>query len=577
MKITRYITLLLSLTTLWLSASAVAKDQVINDTSSITALATVKPIVSCNELMNMDLSGIGGKGSQITDSRETQVNGYQVCAVSGTLAPSIGFKVLLPIKTWTQRFLQVGCGGLCGRIGLDSGAAAECMPLNTNQFVVSSTNMGHDGMSGDFGNDKQKRADFAYRSVHLTSVVTKAIIGRFYGQAPRYAYFNGCSDGGREALMEAQRYPKDFNGIIAGAPAMNFLTQNALYHAWQAVSNTDADGKAILLASRLPLIHQAVLAQCDAQDGQKDGLIADPRNCHFDPASLQCSAAQEKNPVNCLTSAEVNVVRRFYQGPRDPQTGENLIAGGPLPGSELAWTGIYVPEKTTQPLFSQMIALQALQYVVFQQNPAAGFALKDVLFNKATFDKLAQLHSFYDATNPDLSAFYQAGGKLIIWQGWADPHISPLNTIAYHQAVEKQMGQGVAGKFERLYLLPGVYHCSGGEGNSLVDMLTPMLNWVERATAPQSIITYQADNMAKTRFGQPDVVSHDKLAVSMLLQHIPAGAASRPVYPFPAIAVYSGKGDVDKASSYKPVISSAANQPVKWLGEDFYRPYPPMQ
>ncbi|MBV6817849.1 tannase/feruloyl esterase family alpha/beta hydrolase [Rahnella sp. PD12R] len=537
------------------------------------AREVVRPVMSCAKLADVSLTDIGGEGSRITTAKEITVNGAPACEVDGNLHPEIGFQVILPVSSWQQRYMQIGCGGLCGNIQLQIGAAAGCTPLNTTGFVLAATDMGHSMKEGDFGKDPQKRVDFAYRSQHLTAEVSKKLITAFYGRAPAYSYFNGCSDGGREALMEAQRFPHDFNGIIAGAAAMNFQSQNAVYHAWQALSNTGPDGKPVLLAARLPLIHNAVLKQCDALDGQTDGLIADPQSCHFDTSVLACKTDPATPQGSCLSTAELTALNRLYAGPVDPKTGKKLIVGGPMPGSELAWEGVFVPEKASDPIFSQMIALSSLKYMNYEKNPPADFTLKDVKFTEAAFDELRKMHPLYDATNPDLTAFKAAGGKLIIWHGWADQHISPLNSVAYHQAVGNVMGAASRDQFERLYLLPGVHHCSGGEGPSLVDFLTPMMNWVEKGTAPDNITTYQAAKEQKTSFGQPLPERGKKPATEIRLEKIPADAASRPVFPYPDYAVYSGKGDVNSAASY--VRKPLATQPAayRWLGEDFYKPF----
>ncbi len=309
----------------------------------------------------------------------------------------------------------------------------------------------------------------------MTALTGKALLRRFYGQQEAYAYFDGCSDGGREALMEAQRYPDDFNGILAGAPALNFLTQNAIYHAWQARANTDADGKSILIAARLPILHQAVLKACDKLDGQADGLISNPLACHFDPATIQCPVAATDKSA-CLTAAEVGVVRKFYAGPRDAKTGVRLTAGQPTFGSELAWAGVYVPQSQDEGTMSAMVSMQVLQHLAFTDQPLKQLA--DLQFTQATFDRLRARHPLYDATNPDLSAFVKAGGRLILWHGWADPHISPLNSIAYYTALQQQLGKATTDEFSRFfYLFPGMYHCGNGEGPNQVDLLTPMLNW----------------------------------------------------------------------------------------------------
>jgi feruloyl esterase len=505
--------------------------------------------VACSDLLRVDLVEVGGPGSRVTSAAEASGRGVAVCAVEGVLAPAIGFKVQLPLRVWTGRYLQVGCGGLCGRAALDVGAAEGCAPLEAGGFVIAATDMGHQGMGGEFGQDPRKREDFAHRGVHLTAVASRRLVRAFYGRDAAHAYFTGCSDGGREALVEAQRYPGDFDGIVAGAPAMNFQVQNSLYHAWQARSNTGADGKAILAASRLPLLHRAVLDQCDGLDGQVDGLIVDPRACRFDPGALLCRAVQPQDAASCLTATEVEAVRRLYEGPRDPASGERLTIGGPQPGSELAWAGVFVPRAADQPVFSERIALDALRNLVFESNPPSGFGLNDVRFDRATFDRLRPLHPLYDATDPDLSAFAGRGGKLILWHGWSDPHISPINTIAYHEAVERSLGRRRTESFERLYLLPGAYHCSGGEGPSRVDLLTPMIEWVERGVAPDAVIASAP--------GAPA-----------------AGERSRPVYPYPSLARYGGTGDPNAASSYVRAAPLVSAETPAWAGSDFYRPHP---
>ncbi|WPP01659.1 tannase/feruloyl esterase family alpha/beta hydrolase [Pseudomonas sp. HR96] len=551
-------------------------------------LASVAPVSQCADLASITLDDMGGAGSRIDSAREIDHQGTAVCEVRGNLAPTIGFQILLPTHSWTQRYLQIGCGGLCGRVSEQVGAAAGCAPLASGGFVQASTDMGHHGNGAEFGEDPRKRSDFAYRAVHLTAAVAKRVIQAYYGQAQRYAYFSGCSDGGREALMEAQRYPEDFNGVIAGAAALNFQTQNALYHAWLARSNTAADGKAIVTAARLPLLHEAVLKACDAADGQVDRLLSDPRACHFDPAVLQCADGQAGE--QCLSQQEVTAVTRFYSGPVDPVSGKRLIISGLLPGSELAWAGVFVPANRDQPVFSSMIALQALQSVVFEHNPAAGFKLADLAFDQATFDRLRPLHALYDATNPDLSRFAAAGGKLIIWHGWADPHISPINSIAYHEAVQRQMGQAATQAFERLYLLPGVHHCAGGEGPSQMDLLTPMLAWVEQGQAPQAIIATQVDapppggrgfGAPLSRPDEPGQAAPNRKGPPPGLGSLPVSPAdaanagrSRPLYPYPYTAVYSGQGDPRKADAYRPAQLQSQGSVPQWLGSDFFSPYP---
>jgi len=531
-------------------------------------LAIVAPIIDCAELASVDLSAIGGAGSKVTSAKEV-VKDANFCEVEGVLKPAITFKVLLPTDSWQQRFLQVGCGGLCGRIQLQLDGAAGCFPLDSNGFVIAATDMGHALGDINFGNDPQKRRDFAYRAVHLTAVATKQLIQTFYGRKAAYAYFSGCSDGGREGLMEAQRYPADFNGIVAGAAANNFQVQKAVYHSWQAQSNTDANGKAVITAAQLPLIHNAVLAQCDAQDGQVDGLIADPQSCHFNPAVLSCArlAPGSANGHNCLSDTQLATLHRLYDGPRDPKSLERLTVGGPLPGSELAWAGIFVPKKTGDLNYSESVALSTLKYLNYEKNPPASFSLKEVKQTAQMLADLSKLHPLYDATNPNLQPFYAAGGKLILWHGWGDPSVSPLNTLAYHQALGETLGLVTRDKFERLYMLPGLYHCSTGEGPSMVDFLTPMLNWVEQGIAPDSVLTYMVASEQKNK------MITKKPQGDMKLETIADNAASRPVYPYPDYAVYSGKGDVSQAANYQRKKLATVPENYHWLGEGFYKPY----
>jgi hypothetical protein len=545
--------------------------------SPVMAAEAVAPAIAsraqCSALASTDLTDLAGAGSKITSALAHTNAGIELCAVQGVLAPSIEFKVELPVKTWTERFLQVGCGGTCGHVSLSIGAADGCAPITKGEFVVSGSDMGHQGMSTEFGRNPQQLVDFAYRGVHLTALATKKLIQAYYGQAARYAYFNGCSDGGREALMEAQRFPQDFQGVIAGAPAMLFQVQNSLHHGWLAMSNTDSDGKAILTDNRLPVLHKAVLDACDALDGQKDGLLADPRLCHFDPKTIQCKADQSDTSA-CLSAAEVTAATRIYQGPKDSATGDYLTVGSAQYGSELEWAGVFVPNTQADPIFSSFIAQGALQNLIFAQPPAAGYKVSDLAFNKATLDQVKQRHTLMDATNPDLSAFAKAGGKLMLWHGWSDPHISPMNTIAYHQAVQDTMGKDSAQQFERLYLLPGVSHCGRGEGPSALDLLTAMMGWVESGKAPAAIQTSTAQG-EPSEFGQPASVGSSQ-------DHPPgpppASAAalprSRPVYPFPAVARYTGQGDANVAANYVEG-SALVNEAVRnWAGEDMFKPYP---
>lgn len=532
-------------------------------------LAPVAPVRSCADRAQTDLTAVGGAGSKVTAAAETTSAGHKVCNVTGTLAPQVNFQVVLPTQGWTQRYLQVGCGGLCGNITLRSGASAGCAVLDAGGFAMAATDMGHSGNDGTWGLDAQQRADFAYRAQHIARQAARALIAAYYGQPPHYAYFNGCSDGGREAIMEAMRFPGDFDGVIAGAPAMLFQVQNTLYHGWQARANTGTDGKAILTSARLPILHRAVLAACDGRDGVQDGLIADPAACDFDPASAVCD-----DSAQCLTTAEAEVAAKFYAGPHDAATGAALTAGQPLYGSELNWQGVYVPDSADEGVFSAQVALPVLRYLAF--DPARpDMTLADLQFTQTTLADLRARHPLLDATSPDLSAFQAAGGKLILWHGLADSHIAPANTVSYHKGLVRTLGAEKVAGFERLYLFPGMSHCSGGQGRSAIDLLTPMMDWVESGSAPDAVI---ARSTAETSgFGQPDGGAPKKGARPTMLDLgvAPLPQMSRPVWPWPATAALTAGADPTKADSWTKGSDRETVAVRDWPGADLFAPYVP--
>ncbi|TCM19768.1 feruloyl esterase [Novosphingobium sp. PhB165] len=528
-------------------------------------LAAISPVVTCASLTGTDMTAIGGPGSKITQASETTSDGIGVCSVRGTLAPAVNFQVLLPLKTWTQRYLQVGCGGLCGAITLRSGASEGCKVLNDGGFVMAATDMGHTMAESDgaWALDPVRRADFAYRAQHLTSQASKALIRAFYGQEVRYSYFNGCSDGGREGLMEAQRFPDDFDGVIAGAPAMLFTVQNTLYHGWMARSNLDAAGHPILLADRLPILHKAVVATCDRTDGVVDGLISLPAACRFDMASVTCPAGTTDTSA-CLTAAEADVARKFYEGPRDPETHAFLTAGQPLYGSELEWPGVFVPGGPQGRMMSQMVVPPVMRYLAFPE-PRPDATLESLEFTRATLDDLRDHHRLFDATNPDLSAFAAKGHKLIMWHGLSDQHIAPANTVSYQKALFSTMGKRVVGQFERLYMLPGVGHCGGGEGPSSIDLLTPMMTWVESGHAPEAIMS--GTTRHRSTFGQP-------VGMASTAPSEPARPEMlRPVYPWPAVASHTGSGSYTDPASWTRSASTQVVLTHNWSGADLFGPY----
>ena len=566
-------------------------------------LKIVYPIVSCDSLTQVNLTDIGGEGSIITEANETTHNNYSVCSVKGRLAPEINFQVFLPLKTWRQRYLQVGCSGLCGFIAVVSGVSDGCQALSDGTFAMSATDMGHHVADEAWGEDPQKIVDFAYRAQHVSGQAARKLIKIFYGQSETYSYFNGCSDGGREALMQAERYPGTFDGIIAGAPALLFQIQNTLYHGWQARSNTDANNKAILLNAKLPMLHQAVLNECDILDGVKDNLISNPAACKFVPQSIQCSES-ETNTTQCLTAEEVEVVRKFYTGPQDPQTGAYLTPGQPLYGSESQWRGAYVAASADQPLFSTFIALPVLRYLAFTKVDP-NYTLSELQFTQQTFDTLRPRHPLYDTTNTGLRAFASTGRKLILWHGLADPQMPPAGTVSFYNTLVRDLGHDLVNYFLRLYLVPGMAHCTGGDGLNSLDLLSAIVAWVEEGKAPNAILTSNAG--APSPFGAPDLggdgpkkpegngppgmgppegngppgmgppEGNGPPGMGPPKGNLDASSTrpniTRPIYPYPFTSQYIGHGDTYDAANWKQGPPAEYVSTRDWYGADLLGRY----
>ena len=522
-------------------------------------LTAVEPTRECGDLMYADFAAAVGATVLLESAKAIHDGpGGGYCQVVGTVSPAVRFEVRLPLSGWTQRFVQTGCGGLCGHLDIHLDKARTCAPATHGELVLASTDMGHEGgMDGAWGRDNnQARIDFAYRGVHVTTLAAKALIQIYYGRSPKYSYFFGCSDGGREALMEAQRFPQDFNGIMAGAPAMNFTTQNSFYHGWNATRNRGSDGQPVLTADKLPILHRAVLDQCDAADGLRDGLISDPLNCHPDLSKVTCRAGGDA--ARCLTPAQARVAAEIYRGAHDA-AGRGLVIDGPMPGSELNWVGVFVPLPGQSDAMSGMIAEGTIRNLLYQPNPPANMALRDFKFDGSNFAATTRLHGLYDSTDTDLTKFAKTGGRLILWHGLADPHISPMNTVAYYEGMQRTMGAGTVDGFARLYLFPGGAHCGGGEGPFDFDLVTAMMGWVEEGKVPGALIAQHVTGAAAPPAGPP-----------------PEGASkgvvdrTRPVYPYPQVAVYVGHGSIDDAANFKATDGKPWAVNGSWYGASFF-------
>lgn len=430
------------------------------------------------------------------------------CRVAATIKPTsdsdIRIEVWMPSPDWNGKFQAVGNGGWSGAI--NTGGMVQAL---TRGYATASTDTGHSGGRGAFAlGHPEKLTDFAYRAVHEMTVKSKALITAYYGSAPRRAYWNGCSSGGKQGLKEAQRYPDDYDGIIAGAPA-NYWTHLMSADLWLGMA-TLKDKASYIPKEKYPLITRAVLAACDALDGIKDGLLDDPRKCRFDPSTLLCRGADE---TNCLTAAQVEAAKKIYAPARNPGTGA-VIFPGLQPGSETAWgTVAGGPEPFSIPL-------DHFRYVVYE-NPEWNWRNFDLVRDTALADEKDR--GMLNATDPDLKAFKARGGKLLMYHGWYDTLIAPENSINYYNSVLAAMGPK-QDDFFRLFMAPGMLHCSGGPGPNQFDAVAALERWVEAGTPPDRII---ASHVTDNR-------------VDM----------TRPLCPYPQVAVWKGVGSTSDAANF---------------------------
>jgi feruloyl esterase len=456
------------------------------------------------------------------------------CRVQGVATPTtdsnIRFEVWLPASNWNGKFNQVGNGGFAGSIPLTAMAA----PL-IRGYATAGTDDGHEAFFTDASwavGHPEKLIDFAYRAVHETSVQAKAIISAFYGKEPADSYFVGCSDGGREALMEAQRYPNDFIGIVAGAPA-NSWTRLLATAVWveQAVRN---DTGSVLSPAKLSVLQKAAVASCDKLDGVPDGILENPNLCHFDPVVVQCKSG---DGPDCLTAAQVRAAKKIYQGPRNPRTHKQVFPGY-APGTEAI--PINWPVWLTGGPNPQQLPLAWLFGNSFFGNIIFNDPHWD--FRTLNFDshiKLADENAgFIGCENPNLTPFKARGGKLIQFHGWGDAAIPPQSSIDYFKSVQARMKGGTAG-FYRLFMVPGLSHCSDGIGatefgqapsptaDPAHDYLSALDRWVKDGIAPDSFIA------TGTVPGDPA-----KTKMTHLL------------CPYPQVARYKGSGDIHDAASF---------------------------
>ena len=487
----------------------------------------------CKALSGADFSGIKDAPTQVIATKvvEPAATAPAYCQVQGYVSPQVGFELRLPLTNWNGKFMEVGCGAFCG----DMGFIFLCANPLRKGYACIITDMGHKstGLDGKWAyNNLQAQVDYGFRATHVAVLAGKAITEHYYGKAPFKSYYLGCSCGGRQGLVEAQQFPWDFDGIIVGAPAINYSGAFMDLH-WKTRAVTDKDGNPLFSAADIELVHSAAIAKCDKDDGVKDGLIGDPRTCKFDPSELVCRAGAK---TGCLSPEQVAAVKKFYSGPVTSK-GERF-PGGAMPGSETSEIG-GTSIDAYQSGFANF-SREFFRYMGFMPAPGPSWKSSDFDFDQ-DYKRLGMLESLYASTNPDLRKFKAAGGKLILWQGWADGTISPLSTIDYYETVERTMGGAAATRdFFRLFMLPGVEHCWGGEGASVVDFLSYMEAWVEKNQAPDIMMS-----------------AHVKASSFSDLLNWPTDPTligfTRPVYPYPLQAKYKGTGDPNKAENFGSV------------------------
>jgi feruloyl esterase len=439
------------------------------------------------------------------------------CRVAAVLKPSpdssIEMEVWLP-AAWNGKFQAVGNGGFAGSITYTAGgggAVASSMATALQQgYATASTDTGHKDRGGNFAYEHPERfTDFAWRAVHEMTVEAKALIKAFYGKAPSFSYWNSCSNGGRQGLMEAQRFPADFDGIIAGSPVLNW-TGRATQAIWVARVEHETEASFIPPA-KYPALHKAAVEKCDDLDGVRDGIIENPVHCEFDPAVILCKGADSPS---CLTAPQVETARKIYAPASNPKSGEEFFPGLE-PGSEPGW-GTYGGPRPFG------IADDYFKYVIFQ-DPNWDYKKFDFDGHLTVAERIGK--GTVDALDPNLKDFFARGGKLIQYHGWNDPQVLPLNSVRYYTSVLEAMGgSGKISDSYRLFMVPGMAHCGGGEGPNRFDGFGALANWVENGKAPDQMVA------SRVADGKTD--------------------RTRPLCPYPETPVYKGAGSTDDAANF---------------------------
>ncbi|MFN3324819.1 MAG: tannase/feruloyl esterase family alpha/beta hydrolase [Bryobacteraceae bacterium] len=478
-----------------------------------------RPITNCAALRSMT----GYEFTVATAVEEPSRDGIpSFCRILGQVQPDIRLEVALP-AAWNGRLYMFGNGGYAGE---NIEAAARLTRRNealSLGFAVAQTNTGHDAEQeplGTFAVNSQKLYDYAFRAVHVTAMTAKKLAAAYYGSSPSRSYFVGCSTGGRQALISAQRFPEDFDGIVAGAPVLNF-SGTMVYN----VAVAQALARAPIPPEKLKTLADRIYFLCDAIDGVKDGLIEDPRRCGFRASRdlPRCPAGTDS--PDCFTADQIRTLEVIYG--EVSAGGKRISPGWPVgaeiaePNGRSAWERWIIP-RDNEPTRSAVFAETFFRYLAYPQ--------KDPNWQLEQFDferdvpRTEWIAKVLNATDTDLSAFRDRGGRLLMWFGWADPALNPLFGVEYFESVVQRMGSETR-NFFRLFMLPGVFHCAGGPGCASFDPLAPLIEWVEHGKAPDRLTASRRDAAGKV-------------------------VRSRPLCPYPQVAKYKGAGSIDDAASF---------------------------
>jgi pimeloyl-ACP methyl ester carboxylesterase len=517
--------------------------------TSPTAVPTAQ---SCSDMKSADFSRVEDAPAQILAAAviEADKSTPAYCRIQGYVMPQVRFEIRLPLSNWNGKLLEVGDGGWGGDMFL-----FFCTGPLRKGYACIASDMGHTGASGLAlwaRNNVQAQVDFGYRATHVTALIGKQIVRTYYGKLPAKSMMFGCSTGGYQGMVEAQRFPWDFDGIVAVAPDMGSEADLSMRIVWKLQQLTDKDGHPTFRLPDLELLHNAALRACDLSDGVKDGVIGDPVGCRFDPSVLACT---EGHHSECLNDQQIRAAKNIYAGPTT-SAGVRISTGGPLPGTELDWA---------ETKNSTAEVAEFFKYVLFNPSPGPDWTIRDFNFDH-DYQRLG-MGALSTDSDPDLRKFKAAGAKLLVAQGGGDPLEFPGGILDYYAAVNRTMGGAASTKdFFRLFVVPGMKHCSGGDGAFAVDYLSYLEEWVDNNRAPDRMIGAHVDSDYLLQHSEDDGSSlRDRIWFSAVKLPIPLDADApvtftRPIYPYPLLSRYKGSGDPNDAKNFGPVEpgSSAA-------------------